>query len=76
MRPSTRHALVSLVANVALAALCVALFLGLPFGFIGSGIVSGLVWIIGGTVVDRRLLARLSPEERADELRRRNDSVP
>ena len=74
MRPSTRYALTGMAANLVLGAVCVALFVALPFGLIPNAIASALVWLGGGHVIDRRHLSRLSAGDRAEELRRRADS--
>lgn len=74
MRPATRYALYSMAANAALALFCIGVFSWLPFGPVPNALAAAAVWIVGGFVIDRRHLSRLSPDERAEEMRRRADS--
>jgi hypothetical protein len=70
------HVVLHFLANAALALVCVAAFVRLPFGEVVNAVISGVLWVGAGFLIDRWHLSLLSVEDRAAELRRRADSEP
>lgn len=69
-----RLTLIRLAADGIAAAAALGLFFALPFGTAGNVIVSALVFVVLGAVIDRWYLARLTAEQRAAEMQARVDS--
>lgn len=62
------------LADLGSAVLAVTLYVTLPFGTVANAVISAAVFFALGWFIDRTYQSRLTPDERAAELKARNDA--